>query len=135
MSSARRRIRNAKPAAASSALSPVRALAPPMLRSATSGAFSARCAAPSAAPRPTTLRRAGESIAESDDEVRRNIPAELEPVFDRVRRQIKGSARRSRTEAFLEWAEANPDEVLAMQADAAADDAERMWREQMERVA
>lgn len=73
-----------------------------------------------------TKREAG---AESDDEVRSNIPAELVPVFDRVRRSIKGSERRSRTETFLEWVEAHPEEVIAAEADAAELEAERMWRE------
>jgi hypothetical protein len=36
-------------------------------------------------------------------------------VFDKHRRAIKGSARRSRTEEFLEWAAENPDEVLLVQ--------------------
>lgn len=57
---------------------------------------------------------------EDDDAVRNNLPAELVPVFDKHRRGIKGSARRSRTEAFLEWAAENPDEVLLVQ-EAAAD--------------
>jgi hypothetical protein len=52
---------------------------------------------------------------EGDDAVRNNLPAELVPVFDKHRKSIKGSARRSRTEQFLEWAEENPDEVLAVQ--------------------
>ena len=40
-------------------------------------------------------------------------------MFNKHRRFIKGSARRSRTEAFLEWAAENPDEVLvAQQAEA-----------------
>lgn len=52
---------------------------------------------------------------EEDDAVRNNLPAELVPVFDKHRRVIKGSARRSRTEAFLEWAAENPDEVLLVQ--------------------
>ena len=37
------------------------------------------------------------------------------PVFDKHRKSFKGSARRSRTEQFLEWAEENPDEVLVVQ--------------------
>jgi hypothetical protein len=37
------------------------------------------------------------------------------PVFAAVRKQIKGGPRRTRTEAFLEWAEENPDEILAVQ--------------------
>jgi hypothetical protein len=60
----------------------------------------------------STLR---ERKQEDDDAVRNNLPAELVPVFDKHRRSIKGSARRSRTEAFLEWAAENPDEVLLVQ--------------------
>lgn len=56
-----------------------------------------------------------ERSQEDDDAVRSNLPPELVPVFDAVRKRIKGSARRSRTEAFLEWAEENPDEILAVQ--------------------
>lgn len=52
---------------------------------------------------------------EDDDAVRRNLPAELAAVFDKHRRKFKGSPRRSRTEQFLEWAEENPDEVVAIQ--------------------
>jgi len=52
---------------------------------------------------------------EDDDAVRNNLPSELIPVFEKHRRAIRGSARRSRTEAFLEWAEENPDEVLQVQ--------------------
>ena len=52
---------------------------------------------------------------EDDDAVRANLPRELVAVFDKHRRSIKGSARRSRTEEFLQWAEENPDEVIAIQ--------------------
>ncbi len=52
---------------------------------------------------------------EDDDAVTNNLPPELVPVFEKHRKSIKGSARRSRTEQFLEWAEENPDEVLAVQ--------------------
>lgn len=58
---------------------------------------------------------AKERRAESDDEVRRNLPAELVRVFDAVRSRMRGSARRSRTETFLQWAEENPGEVYAIQ--------------------
>ena len=63
-------------------------------------------------PERTTAR---ERAQEDDDAVRNNLPPELGPVFDKHRRSFKGSPRRSRTEAFLEWAEENPDEVLAVQ--------------------
>lgn len=54
-----------------------------------------------------------ERRAESDDEVRSNIPPELVALFERVKRGIKASPRMSRTEAFLHYAEENPDDVLA----------------------
>lgn len=61
------------------------------------------------APRVTPIERQ----AESDDEVRSNIPSELVALFERVKRGIKASPRMSRTEAFLHYAEENPDDVLA----------------------
>jgi hypothetical protein len=68
------------------------------------------------AGKPVKVRAtARERAAEDDDAVRSNLPPELVPVFDVVRKKIKGSARRTRTEAFLEWAEENPDEILAVQ--------------------
>jgi hypothetical protein len=51
--------------------------------------------------------------SESDDDVRHNIPPELVALFERVKRQIKGSDRETRTEAFLKYAEEHPDEEWA----------------------
>jgi hypothetical protein len=65
------------------------------------------------APAITRIERRGES----DDEVRGNIPPELVALFERVKRGIKASPRMSRTEAFLHYAEFNPDEVLAAISD------------------
>ena len=59
------------------------------------------------------LAKARVRQSESDDEVRANIPPELAFLFERVKRQIKGSPRRTRTEEFLEYAESHPDEELA----------------------
>lgn len=56
---------------------------------------------------------AREKRSESDDEVRGNISPELVPLFERVKRQIKSSARKSRTEAFLQYVEEHPDEAMA----------------------
>ena len=56
-----------------------------------------------------------ERTSEDDDEVRGNLPTELVPVFNAVAKKIKVGPRRSRTEAFLEWAEAHPDEIYAVQ--------------------
>lgn len=78
------------------------------------------------------IARAGEPVRqrstsherrqEDDDRVRSNLPAELLSVFERVKRRIKGSARRTRTEEFLEWAQENPDEVLQEQQKRADDE-------------
>lgn len=53
--------------------------------------------------------RAAENIRESDDEVRRNLPDDLAFVWSRVKHRpgMRKSARRTRTEAFLEWVEEN----------------------------
>jgi hypothetical protein len=71
----------------------------------------------------------GEREAESDDEVRRDIPPELLGVFNKVRRNIKGTDRKSRSEAFLEWAEENPGEIYAMQEQEAAREIKRLVKE------
>jgi hypothetical protein len=70
--------------------------------------------------KPSRLRSTtGERRQESDDEVRSNLHPTMVAVFNHVRRHIKGSPRMSRTEAFLHWAEENPDEVIQlMQHDA-----------------
>lgn len=54
-----------------------------------------------------------ERRSESDEEVRRNLPTDLLALWERVKRGIKASGRLSRTEAFLKYAEENPDEVIA----------------------
>ena len=59
---------------------------------------------------------------ESDDEVRGNISHELWPVFDKYRARFKDSPRKSRTEAFTEWASEHPalvNEVLLADVDRA----------------
>jgi hypothetical protein len=64
-------------------------------------------------------RRAVEVRQESDDEVRGNIPTELVPIFERVKRQIQAGPRRTRTEAFFEWVEEHTEEVAELQAELA----------------
>ena len=66
-----------------------------------------------------------ERRAESDDEVRANIAPDLVALFERVKRSIKASPRVSRTEAFFEYAEENPDELLS----AVEDQADALVRE------
>jgi len=67
------------------------------------------------APAPRIRTTARERSQEDDDAVRANLPPELVPVFDKVSRKIKGTPKRTRTEAFLDWAEENPDEIIAVQ--------------------
>jgi hypothetical protein len=56
------------------------------------------------------LARSRTRRGESDDEVRGNIPPELVALFNRVKGQIRADDRQTRTEAFLAYAEAHPDE-------------------------
>ena len=81
------------------------------------------------APGAAKARRA-ERRSESDDEVRHNIPAELVPVFDKMRGQIKPSDRRTRTEAFLQWVHDNEDEAHAVLYANAENDLARYMAEQ-----
>lgn len=74
-------------------------------------------------------KSAAEVIAESDDQVRQNLDLELVPVFNRVRRTIRSSPHQSRTEAFLQWVEENPDEVITLRQQAADVELERLFRE------
>jgi len=74
-------------------------------------------------------RTAGESRQESDDAVRANIGADLVPVFDRVRGQIKASANRSRTEAFLDWMESDRSTADQIVADLAEKELSRLLKE------
>lgn len=60
---------------------------------------------------------AAERRQESDDAVRQNIPADLLPLFERVKRSIKGSTRQSRTEEFLHYAAEHPHEVVDAQVE------------------
>jgi hypothetical protein len=69
---------------------------------------------------------------ESDDYVRGNLPPELQGVFDRVKRQIKGGPRTTRTEAFLEWAAENPGDVLRHQEHATEREIAELVREHEE---
>jgi hypothetical protein len=70
--------------------------------------------------RPRPLRStATQRREEDDDAVRRNLDPPMVPVFNAVRKHIRATPRMDRTEAFLQWAHENPDEVLGlMQHDA-----------------
>jgi hypothetical protein len=77
-----------------------------------------------------------EYVRESDDEVRGNIPAELVPVFDKMRHKFKDEPRRTRTEAFMEWAHDHPADVrVIVDAEIEASIAELIAAEQEQRAA
>jgi hypothetical protein len=76
--------------------------------------------------RPTAKERQGES----DDAVRHNIPPELVALFERVKRQIRGSEHMSRTEDFLHYAEENPAEVVDAQEELSRRELARLVREE-----
>jgi hypothetical protein len=60
--------------------------------------------------------KARERRQESDCEVAANIDDPgLRVVWEHVKQKIKAGSRRSRTEAFLEWAHEHPGEVYAIQ--------------------
>jgi hypothetical protein len=65
------------------------------------------------AHRADTARHArGVAPSQSDDEVRALLAPELVPLFNRVTRSIRGSARETRAEAFLRYAEKHPEETF-----------------------
>ncbi len=67
---------------------------------------------------------------ESDDAVRQNIPQELRPLFEKIKRYIKGSTRQSRSEALLLYAERHPDEVVEAQEELSRREIARLIREE-----
>lgn len=79
--------------------------------------------------RPKLRRTSSEARQESDGEVSANIPPELRPVWRRVKHAIHAAPRRSRTEAFLEWVEANPTDVQHILWEHADADVEAMIAE------
>ena len=87
-----------------------------------------------AVERRAPIRRstARERAQEDDDAVRGNLPPDLRPVFDKVRRHIKGTPKKTRTEAFLDWAEENPDEILIVQQEAADKELKSLLKQQRE---
>ena len=68
--------------------------------------------------RKKTRRTAREALEESDDEVRKNLTPEEIVIFEKIKRQIKATPRKTRTEAFAEWLQENPDEAVAIHAGA-----------------
>ena len=67
--------------------------------------------------RKATRTTARERAQETDQAVEQNLAPELAGVWRQVKARFRvAPGRKSRTEAFLEWAEENPEEVMMMQA-------------------
>jgi hypothetical protein len=73
-----------------------------------------------------------ERRSESDGEVLGNIPPELAPLWEKVKRRIKDGPRRSRTEAFLQYAQENPHEAIEAQEGGIDDTIRELERRQNE---
>lgn len=80
------------------------------------------------------LSSARERREEDDDAVRGNLPRELLPAFEKMKGKIKGSAHRSRTEAFLEWATDHAGDA-ARYAETAAEDISDLIEEEKQLAA
>lgn len=75
------------------------------------------------------LARARVRRSESNDEVRQNLDPDMLALFEKVRRQITGSDRQSRTEAFLAYAHDHPKELLGALDDLAEQKIRELERE------
>ncbi len=75
-------------------------------------------------------RTALERRQESDDEVRNAIPEEWVPLWEQVKRSIKATPNRSRLEAFTEYVEANPSDVLSVSQENADREIAKLIREE-----
>jgi len=73
---------------------------------------------------------AAERRQESDDEVIGNIPREWVALFERVKRSIKGSPHRSRTEEFIEWVESHPQDLVEAQEELSRREIAKLLREE-----
>jgi len=84
--------------------------------------------APKATRAAASTLTSSEQRAESDAQVRANVPHELLGVWDKVKKHIHANPRRSRTEGFLEWVQENGARVYELQHEAHA-----KWLRDMER--
>ena len=82
--------------------------------------------------RAEAARARSEARAESDDEVRNNIPSELVPVWERVKAGIHETPRMTRTEAFLQWAHDHSADVERLIDDSITESLRRLEREERE---
>ncbi|MGA8138722.1 MAG: hypothetical protein WCA48_31855 [Pseudomonas gingeri] len=90
-------------------------------------------ARPKSATRAAGGRRAAETRGEREDFARQNIPADLLPLWEQIKGRFKGSPH-ERSEAFLEYADAHPQEVIEAMQERSDEQLDRMIREYEERT-
>jgi hypothetical protein len=84
--------------------------------------------------RAEAARERAEAKAQSDDEVRNDIPVELVPVWEKVKHDpaMKATARSTRTEVFLDWVHNNSADVMHLIDVSLHEDLEKLEREEKE---
>jgi len=75
-------------------------------------------------------KSAGERLQEHDEEVVNNLPPELVPVWHSFKYKIKGSKRRSRYEAFMDYLHDNPQAIDYVQVQIEKNNDRKLAREQ-----
>lgn len=86
---------------------------------------------------PRRAQRAREQLAEREAEILQNIPEDLHGIWEMVKNRFLFARfrNRSRTEAFLEWVQSNPEEVQEILVQLAEDRLERDFEGYEERLA
>lgn len=75
-------------------------------------------------------KTAGERLQEHDEEVIKNLPPELIPVWHTFKYKAKGSKRRSRYEAFMDYLHDNPQVIDYVQQQIEKSNEKKLAREQ-----
>lgn len=75
-------------------------------------------------------KTAGERLQEHEDEVIKNLPPELIPVWHHFKDKVKGSARRSRYEAFMDFLHDHPEAIDFVQRRMEKTNEKKLAREQ-----
>lgn len=75
-------------------------------------------------------KTAGERLAEADQEVVQNLPPELIPVWHHFKDKVKGSKRRSRYEAFMDFLHDRPEAIEFVQRRIEQDTEKKLAKQQ-----
>jgi hypothetical protein len=75
-------------------------------------------------------KSAGERLHEADQEVVQNLPPELIPVWHHFKDKVKGSKRRSRYEAFMDFVHDHPEAIVFVNQRIEKETEKKLAREQ-----